>query len=208
MLVISDLTTTKRLQEKAFLPTFLENHGSLTFTSHGYTFVSNENNSSDQQIQWSGKTYKQSYVRFPIQHDRDLPGESTSIVIHQEKSESDTVLKKTAFLLVKDIRPDYLSTVGDCTYQILQLQSSSFNNFEVFVPVGEYTTIFRIPDEVDEYILEVRNKPFGIQYDTKRIFGRLISLKEHQLIVKLVSGKILKLTLRPYLTEFLEEAFE
>ena len=128
-------------------------------------------------------------------------------VIHVYSQAKQSRSTKLAKISVKDGRPDYLTILGDCNYSLLQQSDNRLPEIIVYVRIGEFGKILELPPSVDDEIEIVYNKPFGISYDKKKIYGRIITQKEVNLFVKLKSGKVFKVILKPYLSSTIESLF-
>jgi len=124
-----------------------------------------------------------------------LSGESSiQIRIKQKPNE----LKKNAILIIHNYAPDYLQTLGDC----IEYSTSEIDEIGIPVKVGELINIVELDDEIEK----IQNKPFSIAYSGNSIYGRIIIEKEIVMTVYLKSGKVIKVRLIPYRSEFLKQA--
>jgi len=76
------------------------------------------------------------------------------------------------------------------------------DEFTVLVPWGEFTYIYQAPEK--DKIASVYGLPISLKYDDKVIYGRLISNKPVSAYVQLQSGKMFKLTIKPFITKTYE----
>lgn len=67
------------------------------------------------------------------------------------------------------------------------------------VKVGKYTTILEFPDDITiEYIYRL---PYGLKYDSNKIYGRILFNTQHTLKVFLSDNTVIKVTLKPVITD-------
>ena len=102
-----------------------------------------------------------------------------------------------ATIFVKNRVPDYFSQLTDCVKV-----AGNVPEFEIPVRIGEWQKILSIPDNVPDKIVKIYNKPFGIQFNEKEIFGRIVVNQRYTMIVVLDTNKAFKVTLVPYMSEF------
>jgi hypothetical protein len=100
-----------------------------------------------------------------------------------------------AFLEIQNLAPDYFANLNPCKDLYGDLP-----NLTIPVRVGELQNIATF----ESNIVKIYNKPFGIYIDGNRIYGRLIKTQPITMIVYLESGKVVKVTLEPYMSDFVK----
>ena len=99
--------------------------------------------------------------------------------------------------IVKGLTPSYYST------NVCNTGQNKLEEIVIPVRVGEFYRFF----ESKKRIIDIYNKPFGIKFNDKSIYGRLITLDEVTMIVKFEDSSVIKLTLKPYITDLISTSF-
>jgi hypothetical protein len=112
------------------------------------------------------------------------------------KPDSETFKNGFAVLKVINRAPDYISIYDEC-----ENLKGEISELKIPVKVGEFSEIAIFEGEEIE---KIYNKPFSIQYEDNKIYGRLITKNEITMQVKFKSGKVIELTLIPYFSDFVK----
>jgi len=136
-------------------------------------------------------------INSKIVKESPIMGGVVSINVNNVGLES-TIGRKYATIFIANRIPDYFSQLNDC----IQIKGGNIPEFEIPVKIGEWQKILSLPPTIPDKIVKIYNKPFGIQFTEKEIFGRVIINQPYTMVVILNTNKSFKLKLVPYMSEF------
>lgn len=87
------------------------------------------------------------------------------------------------------------NVIDKCIIQ--SLQSGSIKRLIVPVKIGEYGDIIKLEDDVDLTILTVTPLPYGLKYDGKKIYGRVLIDKKYEMNVRFSDKTVITIILEP-----------
>ena len=158
-------------------------------------------------LQTFSSTVKSSQVRAAV-HIRCCTEFKTGFLkVYVRDVKNPLTKSATTFIKVKDAVPDTFSLLNQClSASQFMYNMNNIPEFSISVPFGEFCTIFEVVDD-NEAIDTIYYKPFGIAYDDKSIYGRIIVDSEFRMLVKLKSGQFIKLRIKPFKTKIYKSLF-
>lgn len=94
----------------------------------------------------------------------------------------------------------YLNAKADNICLNRGLANNGLSEIVVYYNVGEYNTIFELTDKYIQQGIIIRNvlyKPYGVRFNSQKVFGLLIQNTIHDMYVVLSNGELIKVTLKP-----------
>ena len=130
---------------------------------------------------------------------------TSRLVVIDEKNEN-LNLKTFAIIQVKQVTPDTLFS-NQCIplSELGNYIKSNIQEITIGIPVGEFVTFFETPKDIT--ITKIYKKPFTVTYTETSISGRFLTTDTREMIVKLSSGQVIKLKIKPQLTQVVTSLF-
>jgi len=175
----------KSLSKRSDISSYLPSSSQKLYVTHREKITLSFQTSSERVIKRPYGGYMSFITNYAV----------TQVIRADKTADKQTPYKAT--VIVKGLMPNYYSM------NICDSGQNKLEEIVIPVRVGEFYRFF----ESKKRITDVYNKPFGVKFNDKSIYGRLITLDEVTMIVKFEDSSVIKLTLKPYITDFISTSF-